>query len=188
MPRAAEVAVRATSVDVISTFPGRPEAMSSARRFVRGYLRGPRVQDLEIIASELITNSVRYAPADDGGEFIVRVRTGRCWARVEVSDGGLVCWRHPEKIWPDDEIGREMVVVAALADRFGRDTTAKGQTCWAETYWTDARGYGYMQLLAGQRPPDLAEQLRKISSKPPPRPCVPACALGRGLMAGPEAG
>jgi anti-sigma regulatory factor (Ser/Thr protein kinase) len=180
MPHRDEVTVRATRADAVAMFPGLPVAVRSARRFVRGYLTGPRIDDLELVACELITNSIRHTPAGDGGEFIVRVRTGRGWARVEVSDAGAAHWDSSGSAGPDDEYGRGMVIIEALADNFGRDASADGQTCWAEIYWTDAQGYGCGQLLAGQRPPELAELLREISSQPP----VPACAQGRELMAG----
>jgi anti-sigma regulatory factor (Ser/Thr protein kinase) len=186
MPHRVEVAVRAVRADAVAAFPGLPVAVRSARRFVRACLRGPRADDLELVACELITNSIRHTPAGDGGEFIVRVRTGRGWARVEVSDPGPARWTPSEEAGPDDEYGRGMVIVAALADKFGRDATADGQTCWAEMYWTDGRGYGCGQLLAGQRPPDLEELLGEVSSRPQfPLP-VPACAQARGLTAGSE--
>ncbi len=175
--------MRATCVDAVCAFPGLPAVVPSARRFVRGYLTGPRVDDLELTACELITNSIRHTPAGAGGELIVRMRTGRGWARVEVSDTGPAQWNPSGNAGPDDECGRGMVIIAALADKYGRDAIADGQTCWAEIYWTDKRGYGCKQLLAGQRPPDLAELLRDLSSQPPPQPPVPACAavhkLGR---------
>jgi serine/threonine-protein kinase RsbW len=179
------MAVRATCVDAVGTFPGLPAVVPAARRFVRGFLTGPRVDDLELIACELISNGIRHTPAGDGGEFIVRMRTGSGWARVEVSDTGSANWNPSEGAEPDDEFGRGMVIIAALADKYGRDATTDGQTCWAEIYWTDKRGYGCKQLLAGQRPPDLAELLRDISSQPPPRPPVPACAPAHDLTTGP---
>lgn len=178
--------MRAGRADAVATFPGQPEAARSARRFVRDYLTGPRVDDLELIASELITNSIRHTPAGDGGEFIVRVRNGRGWARVEVSDTGSAQWSISGQAGPDDEHGRGMVIIEAVADKFGREATADGQTCWAEIYWTDRRGYGCAQLLAGQRPPDLEEVLREISSQPPSRLPVPACVEAHGTMAGSE--
>jgi anti-sigma regulatory factor (Ser/Thr protein kinase) len=176
--------VRASRVDAVAAFPGLPALVPSARRFVRGYLTGPRVDDLELIACELISNSIRHTPAGDGGEFVVRVRTGRGWARVEVSDTGSAQWKPSERAGPDDEYGRGMVIVDALADKFGRDVTAEGQTCWAEIYWTNRRGYGCAQLLAGQRPSDLEELLQEISSRPQSRLPVPACARVHELTAG----
>jgi anti-sigma regulatory factor (Ser/Thr protein kinase) len=158
----------------------------SARRFVRDYLTGPRVDDLELVACELIANSIRHTPAGNGGEFIVRMRTGRGWVRVEVSDTGSAHWNPSENAGPDDEYGRGMVIIAALADRFGRDATADGQTCWAEIYWTDMRGYGFKQLLAGQRPPHLTELLRDISSQPLHHPPVPACVPAHRPAGGSE--
>jgi anti-sigma regulatory factor (Ser/Thr protein kinase) len=186
MPYPVEVAVRAARTDVVAEFPGLPVAVRSARRFVRDHITGPRIDDLELIACEMITNSIRHTPAGEGGEFIVRVRIGQGWARVEVSDSGPAEWNATDDAGPDDEYGRGIVIVAALADKFGRGGTAGGQTCWAEVYWTDSRGYGCAQVLGGQRPPDLEKLLRGISSRPQSQLPVPACALAPGLTAGSE--
>jgi anti-sigma regulatory factor (Ser/Thr protein kinase) len=66
------------------TFPGLTAIVPSARRFVRGVLAdSPRSDDMELIASELVSNSLRHTPADDpDGEFTVTVRTGPDWARL----------------------------------------------------------------------------------------------------------
>lgn len=108
------------------------------RRFVRGVLAGtPRADDLELIACELITNSIRHTPSGDGGEFTVCVRAGDGWARVEVSDVGTGQWHPRDDFGPDDEYGRGLAIVATLADKFGHDTNPEGQTLWAEVCWPD---------------------------------------------------
>lgn len=120
------------------TFPGLPAIVPSARRFVRGVLAGtPRADDLELIACELITNSILHTPAGGGGEFTVSVLTGAGWARVEVSDAGTGQWHPREAIGSDDEYGRGLAIVAALADKFGHDATPTGQTLFAEVHWPD---------------------------------------------------
>ena len=35
----------------------------------------------------------------------------------------------------DDEYGRGLAIVAALADKLGHDVRASGQTVWAEVTW-----------------------------------------------------
>lgn len=120
------------------TFPGLPAIVPSARRFVRGILEHtPRADDMELIASELISNAILHTPAGDGGgEFTVTVRTGDDWARVEVSDTGTGHWHPPDSEDLDAEYGRGLAIVAALADKFGHDVSAEGQTVWAEVSWT----------------------------------------------------
>ena len=120
------------------TFPGLPSIVPSARRFVRGILEdSPRADDLELIASELISNAILHTPSGgDGGEFTVTVRTGKAWARVEVSDTGTGGWHPPGGADLDAEYGRGLAIVAEFADKFGHDVTTDGQTVWAEIDWS----------------------------------------------------
>lgn len=49
---------------------------------------------------------------------------------------GEVRWcAQPGEARSDDEYGRGMAIVAALADKFGHDISATGQTVWAEAGW-----------------------------------------------------
>jgi anti-sigma regulatory factor (Ser/Thr protein kinase) len=126
-------------VETSVTFPGLAAIVPSARRFVRGVLADlPRADDMELIASELVSNAIRHTPAGDpGGEFTVTVRTGPDWARIEVSDTGSGEWHpDPDDGSPDDEYGRGLAIIAALADKFGHVVDASGQTVWAEVCWT----------------------------------------------------
>jgi serine/threonine-protein kinase RsbW len=119
------------------TFPGLPAIVPSARRFVRGILGdSPRADDMELIACELITNSIQHTPAGaDGGEFTVTVCTEPGWARIEVSDAGTGQWHIHDGGRPDDEYGRGLAIIATLADKFGHDVAPEGQTLWAEVAW-----------------------------------------------------
>jgi anti-sigma regulatory factor (Ser/Thr protein kinase) len=119
------------------TFPGLPAIVPSARRFVRGILAGsPRAGDLELITAELASNAIRHTPSgQEGGEFTVTVRTEPGWARIEVSDSGTGEWSAPQDGTLDDEYGRGLAIVAALADKLGHDIRAGGQTVWAEINW-----------------------------------------------------
>jgi len=119
------------------TFPGLPAIVPSARRFVRGILAGsPRADDMELITAELASNAIRHTPSgQDGGEFTLTVRTELGWARVEVSDTGTGQWNGPRDASDDDEYGRGLAIVAALADKLGHDIRVGGQTVWAEVTW-----------------------------------------------------
>jgi anti-sigma regulatory factor (Ser/Thr protein kinase) len=126
-------------VETAVTFPGLPAIVPSARRFVRGILEDtPRADDLELIAAELISNAILHTPSgEEGGEFTVTVHTEPGWARVEVSDTGTGEWdAQPGEARSDDEYGRGMAIIAALADKFGHDVSATGQTVWAEVGWS----------------------------------------------------
>lgn len=124
------------------TFPGLPAIVPSVRKFVRGILADSScADDMELIAAELASNAIRHSPAGrDGGEFTVAVRTGRGWARIEVSDTGTGEWNAPQSEDLDAEYGRGLAIVAALANKLGHHITATGQTIWAETDWTEQPG------------------------------------------------
>lgn len=121
------------------TFPGLPAIVPSARRFVRGILaRSPRAEDVELITAELVSNAIRHTQSgQDGGEFTLTLRTEPGWARLEVSDAGTGEWSGPRDAADEDEYeyGRGLAIVAALADKFGHDVRACGQTVWAEVAW-----------------------------------------------------
>jgi anti-sigma regulatory factor (Ser/Thr protein kinase) len=126
-------------VETAVTFPGLPAIVPSARRFVRGILDdSPRCDDMELIAAELISNAILHSPSGgNGGEFTVTVRAGEGWARVEVFDTGTGEWHPPEGEDLDAEYGRGLAIIAALADKFGHNVNANGQTMWAEVSWLD---------------------------------------------------
>jgi anti-sigma regulatory factor (Ser/Thr protein kinase) len=124
-------------VETSVTFPGLPAIVPSARRFARGILAGsPRADDVELITAELVSNAIRHTPSGrDGGEFTLTVHAEPGWARVEVSDAGTGEWNGPRDAADDDEYGRGLAIVAALADKFGHDVRASGQAVWVEVNW-----------------------------------------------------
>jgi len=124
-------------VETSITYPGLPAIVPSARRFVRGILAGsPRADDMELITAELVSNAIRHTPSgSDGGEFTLTVQIEPGWARLKVSDAGTGEWSGPREASHDDEYGRGLAIVAALADKLGHDVRAGGQTVWAEVAW-----------------------------------------------------
>ncbi len=124
-------------MDASVTFPGLPAIVPSARRFVRGILAGsPRADDIELITAELASNAILHTPSGENeGQFTITVRTGPGWARVEVTDAGVGEWNAPRGGSADDEYGRGLSIVAALADKLGHDIRQGGQTVWAEVNW-----------------------------------------------------
>jgi anti-sigma regulatory factor (Ser/Thr protein kinase) len=102
-----------------------PEAAAVARHALDDVpigLPDSRVQDVQLLVSELVTNAVRHANlrADDRIRLVVDIRRGGL--RVEVHDpGGGFVPREPE---PDPErpSGWGLYLVAELADRWGVDS------------------------------------------------------------------
>ncbi len=88
------------------------------------------------ITAELASNAILHSPSgSSGGEFTLTVRIAPGWARVEVSDSGTGQWSAPRDGSDEDEYGRGLAIVAALADKLGHDIRAGGQTVWAEVAW-----------------------------------------------------
>ncbi|KAB2348359.1 ATP-binding protein [Actinomadura rudentiformis] len=120
------------------TYPGLPAMVPAARAFVRAMLEEtPRAEDVELVTSELVANSLRHTPAGlSGGTFTVAVTVRHGWARVAVTDSGSGDWRHAaSRPGDDEEYGRGLLIVEVCADKAGHDVAEDGQTMWAEFTW-----------------------------------------------------
>ena len=114
--------------------PSDANAPALARSFVADHLAwlGPdQLDDALILVSELVTNAVRYGRP----EIILRLRNEPPSVSVEVSDQGP---RLPQVAdvppQPQDESGRGLLIVDALANRWGidPDRPPPGKTVWFE--------------------------------------------------------
>ena len=117
--------------------PGVPAIVGIARRLVRAALwDSRRLDDIELVASELVTNAIRHTPSGRTGSLLtLRIRGTAGWARIEVSDRGSGSWAGPTSVSEHDECGRGLVIVNALADLAGHEPAADGQVSWAEIHW-----------------------------------------------------
>ncbi|MEU5881599.1 SpoIIE family protein phosphatase [Spirillospora sp. NPDC047279] len=112
------------------TLPADPAAVRRARGLVRSKLDEWELGDLsyttELLASELITNALRYAPGPIELRLLME-RTVVC----EVLDrsAALPRLRHAAD---DEENGRGLLVVSQLAHRWGTRRTAAGKVVWCE--------------------------------------------------------
>lgn len=114
--------------------PEGRETVRRARRRVVGVARARRYPldeelmcCLELLASELIMNAVQHG----GGPNEVSVSWTGARVRVEVSDIDPTDTR-PEPAGPEDEHGRGLVIVDALADAWGRRRHRLGKITWFE--------------------------------------------------------
>lgn len=118
------------------TLPAVPHLVGSVRSWVATALANtPRVDDAVLVASEYATNALRHSASRDGGniQLVVEHRTG--WARIELHDAGPAA---TEFVVPDgesDEYGRGLLLVDAVADKWGHDRTEAGAVRWAEFTW-----------------------------------------------------
>ena len=114
--------------------PPSAGAVSDARRHVMAVVRGwelplteGALRDVELLASELITNAFRYTKVS----CVVCV----CWdgarLRVEVTDTDSAMPEATEA-GPDSTQGRGLVLVDALAVAWGAEPDAGGKRVWFE--------------------------------------------------------
>ena len=110
-----------------------PAELTSARR-ARGLIRRPLTRwdlaDLipvtELLVSELVTNSVRYAQGMIGLRLVLE---GGLVVEVTDDSAALPRLRHPDE---DDERGRGLQVISQFAQRWGARRTATGKVVWCE--------------------------------------------------------
>jgi serine phosphatase RsbU (regulator of sigma subunit)/anti-sigma regulatory factor (Ser/Thr protein kinase) len=110
--------------------PNQPESAALARRAVESRLNEWGLADLafptSLIASELVTNSVRHAR----GPISLRLIRDRALI-CEVADGSQVS-PHLHHADDEDEGGRGLFLVARFTDNWGARRTAHGKTIWTE--------------------------------------------------------
>ena len=118
-----------------TSLPGRPEAAARARRAVRtldGLIDPDRLDELELVASELVGNSVRHALSGRPEEVIdLRILASPERVRLEVADSGQGFAPDPSRPSDLSQGGRGLFLVAALSDRWGVDTQVR-TTVWCE--------------------------------------------------------
>lgn len=115
--------------------PSTPAGAASARQRIAEGIRdwgahlGPELLDAaELVAAELLANAVRHAVA---GPIRADARLSDKGLQIAVIDASPEI---PQVGLPDadEEGGRGLFLVAALADRHGFDPLPPGKRCWAE--------------------------------------------------------
>ncbi|THC51267.1 SpoIIE family protein phosphatase [Streptomyces sp. A1499] len=112
-------------------FAPAPSEVGRARELVRGQLRAWSLQELadtaELLVSELVTNVVRHSRSSRVDLRLVR--SGALTCEVEDDDHTLPTLL---SAGPDDESGRGLRVISALAAEWGTSRTNHGKTVWFE--------------------------------------------------------
>jgi anti-sigma regulatory factor (Ser/Thr protein kinase) len=113
-------------------FAAQPVQIGHARRFIAGVLSGVRAaEDIVLCVCELASNAVLHSCSrEPGGQFTVRVSVSPCGrVRAEVADRGGRWVPDPAQ---DEEHGRGLLIVAALATRWGVTGSEAGRSAWLE--------------------------------------------------------
>ena len=111
------------------------EAPAAARRALeRAGLPDDLLEDAQLLASELVTNSVRHALIGPGEWIGLRARPRLGGVRLEVCDPGPGFSAPPPLSGSVDRFGgRGLPIVDMLADRWGAGRTPEGRwEVWAE--------------------------------------------------------
>ncbi len=115
------------------TLPTANHAVRMARQATRDALATWRLAYLEetavLLVSELVTNAVRHARGGD--EVTLVLQTAGTWLRIEVTDADPQ-WPQPRTPAEFDGSGFGLVLVDALAGKWGVRETATGKAVWAE--------------------------------------------------------
>ena len=114
-------------------FPATGEAATLARQACGLLLplAGDRRDDLELLVSELVTNSVRHADVDGDNTIWLEIAVGPDGIRIDVTDSGpgFKAPQLPEPGVPQVG-GWGLVLVNQLCDQWG--ISDKGSHVWAE--------------------------------------------------------
>jgi anti-sigma regulatory factor (Ser/Thr protein kinase) len=108
-----------------------PRIVGQVRETVSAALRhwhlAECIDTAELLISEVVTNAIRYARTP--GDLVVRRGAGAIYIEVSDSDGRVPRILHPGD---EEEHGRGMILVEALADRWGTRPTHTGKTVWCQ--------------------------------------------------------
>jgi serine/threonine-protein kinase RsbW len=113
-------------------FAAQPKQIPHARRFIAGVLSGfGAADDVILCVCELASNAVLHSSSrQPGGQFTVRVTVSPCGRiRAEVADHGGP-WATGAA--QDEEHGRGLLIVDALATRWGITGSDTGRSAWLE--------------------------------------------------------
>lgn len=112
-----------------------PQAPAEARRALVG-LTLPKTtrENLALVVSELVTNSVRHARQPADAPIGVQVNNGSASVRLAVHDDGpgFPFPAHEVPVAPLVADGRGLAIVAALSQTWGIDTNGDGCTVWCQ--------------------------------------------------------
>lgn len=118
------------------SLPVAVESASSARHQMRelsGVLETQVIENVSLLVSELVTNTLRHAGLGPSDRVDVRVRANDRRVRVEVVDRGRGFHLNDNLAPSADRLGGwGLYLVEQLANRWGVDDAAPGTSIWFE--------------------------------------------------------
>ncbi|MFE7269076.1 ATP-binding protein [Streptomyces sp. NPDC057623] len=111
-----------------------PKAVPEVRHAVREHMAFP-CPEVQLCVSELLTNVINHV--GEGTPVTVRLVPGQDGrTRVEVTDPDPHAWLIARCPAEDDETGRGLLLLDAIARRWGVWLTPAGKTVWCEVLGT----------------------------------------------------
>jgi anti-sigma regulatory factor (Ser/Thr protein kinase) len=110
--------------------PAAALAREATRAAVAAWRLGHLADEAVLLVSELVTNAVEHA-GPGASATVLRLEYGDGWLRIEVHDSSP---HGPRPRTPDwlDESGFGLMLVDALAAKWGVQQTREGKAVWAE--------------------------------------------------------
>lgn len=123
--------------------PGIPESISNVRVLIRTLIGdAPTIEDALLVATEVATNAVLHTRSGlPGGTFTiyaeVRAAGDTRTLHLRVHDQGPRTTQQDDPR-PPDQRGRGLMLVDALASRWGMEPRTPGHVVWLELDWKEA--------------------------------------------------
>ncbi|MEU1318529.1 ATP-binding protein [Streptomyces tibetensis] len=111
-----------------------PEVVPGLRRMLRACLGAP-CADVQLCVTELVGNVIRHV--GEGTRVRVRASRNADRIRVEVSDPAPRARLLPRHATADDETGRGLALLDAMALRWGVDQGEASKSVWCEIAWDE---------------------------------------------------
>ncbi|MEU9880181.1 ATP-binding protein [Streptomyces phaeochromogenes] len=127
--------MRPLTVDLLAV----PKSVPEVRRAVREHLGVP-CPEVQLCVSELLTNVIVHL--GEGTPVSLRLVRIRGRTRLEVTDPEPHSWLVLRRSAPDDETGRGLLLLDAVALRWGVDQGPGGKTVWCELQEDASDGTG----------------------------------------------
>ncbi len=117
---------------IVRTLSAAPTAPAEARQSLvplNPVVPSDRLEDLRLVVSEMVTNSVVHSGLERGDPIVLLVKVLPGRVRVEVADPGC---RFPDRLSRRREHhGRGLKIIDQLADRWGTEHNSETKV-WAE--------------------------------------------------------